>query len=73
VMAFGFRQIPSQHEIKFGDIDTMCICVRRKLALEARWSDHQAPGTDFAWLRKLQAFQPTVRYVDINIGEHLNE
>lgn len=73
IMAFGFRQVPTEHEIRFADIDTMCLCVRRDLALRAKWSDHKAPGTDFMWLSKLQEFDPTVRFVDINIGEHLNE
>lgn len=73
IMAFGFRQVPTIDEIRFGDVDTMCVCVRRSLALKERWSDHRAPGTDFAWFRKLQTHDPVIRYVNINIGEHLND
>ena len=72
LMAFDFDVIPRDHEIRFANIDTMCVCVRRTTAMKAKWSDHRDVGTDFAWLKKLKAFEPTVRFVDIKIGEHLN-
>lgn len=73
LMAFGFKLIPIFNEIKFGDVDTMCLCVRRTLALKAKWSDHLAPGTDYMWLKKLEKFTPTIKYVDGCVGDHLND
>jgi GT2 family glycosyltransferase len=55
-----------------GDVDTMCICVKRSLALREPWGDGcSRPGTDFRWLKKLERHQPTVRYAPIVIGHHL--
>jgi len=55
-----------------GDIDTMCLCVRRELALKECWGDADStPGTDFRWVRKLVTHQPTIRYVPVVIGMHL--
>lgn len=55
-----------------GDVDTMCVCVRRDLALRESWGDHQPPpGTDIRWLTKLTAHNPAIRYVPSVIGIHL--
>lgn len=57
---------------RFGDIDTMCLCVRRELAIQERWGDDCSdPGTDYRWLRKLEAHRPVIRYVPTVIGMHL--
>jgi len=55
-----------------GDVDTMCVAVKRELALKESWGDdHPPPGTDFRWLQKLEAHQPRIRYVPVRIGYHL--
>lgn len=55
-----------------GDVDTMCVCVRTELARRELWCDAtEGPGTDFRWLRKLEAHRPSIRYVPIVIGTHV--
>lgn len=56
----------------FGDIDTMCVAVRRTLALKEPWGNEvPPPGTDYRWLKRLGTHNPRVRYVPIVIGMHL--
>ncbi len=57
-----------------GDVDTMCVCVRREFALCELWEQQPAPTpptTDWHWLRRLEQHQPQIRYVPIGIGWHL--
>ncbi len=55
-----------------GDVDTMCVCVKKTLAIQESWGDGQPPpGTDYRWLQKLEASRPTIRYVPTIIGYHL--
>ena len=57
-----------------GDVDTMCVCVRRELALRELWEQHPPPTrptTDWHWLRRLERYQPRVRFVPLVIGWHL--
>jgi glycosyltransferase involved in cell wall biosynthesis len=72
-MGTWFKEIPRKHTIEFGNIDTMCLCISRKLAVKVKWSDHLDKGTDFAYVQKLMEFGPMVRWVDISIGEKLLE
>jgi glycosyltransferase involved in cell wall biosynthesis len=67
------RLIPAAWAGKFvfGEVDTMCICVRRALACQARWADHHARGTDYRWLTRLVALGATVNFVPTVIGDHL--
>lgn len=73
MMEFGFKAIPKSDEINYGDIDTMCLCVKRILAKKERWSDHQGKGTDYHWVSKLTKYNPSIRFANVEIGEHLNE
>jgi glycosyltransferase involved in cell wall biosynthesis len=73
MMAMDFKVIPEGEEITFGNIDTMCLCVRRELALTARWADHRGVGTDYAWVKKLLRKNPSVNFLNDKIGEHLDE
>lgn len=70
-MSFRFEEIPRNPVLRYGDVDTMCLCVRRALAVKARWSDHDGKGTDFAYLTALMGHGPTVRFVGVSIGEKL--
>ena len=56
-----------------GDVDTMCVCVRRELALQESWEQPPPtrPCTDWRWLQRLEQHQPQVRFVPIVIGWHL--
>lgn len=57
---------------QFGDIDTMCVCVRTDLARVEVWGDgNPEGGTDYRWLAKLERHEPKIRYVPVVIGEHL--
>jgi len=67
------RTLPAElpRDFRLGEIDTMCLCVRRELALAASWHDHRGPGTDWYWLAKLLQRRPTWRFVPIVVGRHL--
>ena len=57
-----------------GDVDTMCVCVRRELALKELWERQPPPTqptTDWHWLNRLEQYQPRIRFVPIVIGWHL--
>lgn len=57
-----------------GDVDTMCVCVRRELALTETWEQSPTPTqptTDWHWLRRLEQHQPRIRFVPLVIGWHL--
>jgi len=70
----GIAILPRRWDGTFrpGDIDTMCVCVRRELAQQECWGDHQpGPGTDIRWLQKLARHAPVIHYVPSVIGMHL--
>ncbi|WP_437203841.1 glycosyltransferase family 2 protein [Planctomicrobium sp. SH664] len=70
----GMVTLPRRWEgtFHFGDLDTMCVCVRKSLALQELWGDGCTDiGTDFRWLQKLQRHRPRIRFVPIVIGMHL--
>ncbi|MCA8995719.1 MAG: glycosyltransferase family 2 protein [Planctomycetaceae bacterium] len=69
----GMVILPRQWSGKFvpGDVDTMCICVRTELAKQEPWFEEiPGPGTDIRWLKRLEAYQPLIRYVPVIIGTH---
>lgn len=46
---------------QFGDIDTMCVCVRTDLARMEIWGDGNTErGTDYRWLSNLERHQPQI-------------
>ena len=72
----GLVTIPRQWTGSFrkGDVDTMCVCVRRDLAMRELWEQQPAPSrptTDWHWLQRLEQHQPRIRFVPIVIGWHL--
>jgi glycosyltransferase involved in cell wall biosynthesis len=72
----GCVAIPRRWDGRFrlGDIDTMCVCVRRELALWERWSEasrSNGRGTDFDWLLRLSRRDVRIRHVRDIIGWHL--
>ena len=57
-----------------GDVDTMCICIRRDLASRETWEQRpppQRPTTDWHWLHRIERYQPVIRFVPLVIGHHL--
>lgn len=73
IMGLGFRSVPDPPEIAFGNLDTMCLCVRRSFATRARWADHYAcVGTDFAYVSNLLPHGPSINFSDVEIGQHLD-
>jgi len=74
VTARRFRLIPRRWNgtARPGDIDTMCLCVRRELAQSVAW---QAPptgrGTDHRWLTRVLQQNPRIHYAPQCIGSHL--
>ncbi len=72
----GQVTIPRQWAGSFrkGDVDTMCVCVRRELALRELWEQQlplKGPTTDWHWLNRLERHQPRIRFVPVVIGWHL--
>lgn len=70
-MAKWFKTIPQARVVEFGNVDTMCFCVERNLARKAKWADHEGAGTDHAYVAKLLGFDPSIRWIDMAIGEKL--
>lgn len=67
------RVIPedSRSAFHFGQIDTMCICVRRQVALRVRWADCMGRlASDFIWLNGLRRTGVTFRFRPAPIGVH---
>jgi GT2 family glycosyltransferase len=55
----------------FGQIDTMCICVRRQAALRVRWADCLGQyASDFIWMDGLRRTGATFRFRPAPIGVH---
>lgn len=70
----GVVTIPRKWDgiFQVGDIDTMCLCVRKELAKRETWQSQDAQITnDYDWLMKLQRHQPKINYLPIIIGEHV--
>lgn len=70
----GYRILPEPWSGAFelGNIDTLCICIRREVALNASWGDSTTPRhTDYHWLERLARQPRNIRFVPIVIGSHL--
>lgn len=70
----GSVTIPRRWNGKFqrGDIDTMCVCVKRELARKELWElQNPTISNDYEWLQKLSLHGPEIRYLPIVIGKHL--
>lgn len=65
------RTIPGSRAIQAGDIDTMCLGVRRELAAQIKWADGGGRYSDFRWISKVAKLAKTINYSPIIIGEHL--
>lgn len=63
--------IPSGPRIKAGDIDSMCFCVKKELAVRVKWADGQGRYNDFRWLTRLLCLTEHVNRSPVIIGEHL--
>lgn len=63
--------IPSNNHIIAGDIDTMCICVKKELAIKERWASGGGRYSDYRWVSRLLKHDPTVNYSKVIIGHHL--
>lgn len=72
-----FVAIPRYQDniFRHADIDTMCLCVRRSLALKHKWSacveSRLVHANDFAWVNNLMLERPSVNYTSKIIGYHL--
>jgi GT2 family glycosyltransferase len=68
------RVLPPTRDDDFaeGDVDTICLCVRRDLASRVSWYDMgEARGEDFRWLEAVRALGPRLNYVPVVVGKHL--
>ena len=63
--------IPTSAEIMPGDIDTMCLCVRKTLAMKEKWATANGRYADYRWLRSLLLHKPSINRSQIIIGRHL--
>jgi glycosyltransferase involved in cell wall biosynthesis len=69
----NFFLLPQAEELGMGLCDTMNFCVRRELALQETWmAGENDYCDDWNWMSRLLAKNPSVRNVDISIGEKLN-
>ena len=68
-----FRTLPAHWtgSFSYGEIDTMCICVRRTVAERSKWYDGRSePGTDFRWLSRIVASPKSIHFAPVVIGKH---
>jgi glycosyltransferase involved in cell wall biosynthesis len=63
--------IPSGPHVKPGDIDSMCFCVRKDLAVQVKWTDGQGRYNDFRWITRLLALSERMNRSPVIVGEHL--
>lgn len=63
--------IPINNGLKAGDIDTMCLCVRKDLSTKVSWADNGGRYNDYRWVNKLFRLGDKVNYSSVIIGEHL--
>lgn len=63
--------IPTANVVEAGDIDTMCICVRKEMAVREKWATGGGRYSDYRWISKLLNHKPTINYSKIVIGQHL--
>lgn len=72
IMGASFVTIPRDDGLYFGNVDTMCLCVRTELARKFQWSAHKGVGTDYHWLSRLLTLRPRVNFSNEVVGIHLN-
>ena len=60
-------------QFRKGDIDTMCVCVRKTLAAQESWLGDESVGicTDHDWLRRLSTRTSAITFDPTVIGWHL--
>lgn len=60
-------------KIQPGDIDTLCVCVKRELASQEPWfqPEETGRGTDHRWLSRILSHHPVVHYAPVCVGTHL--
>jgi glycosyltransferase involved in cell wall biosynthesis len=63
--------IPTCRGFKPGDVDTMCVCVRRELAVRVKWADGGGRYSDYRWITKIAGLAASVNRCPLIIGEHL--
>jgi len=66
------QMIPASHQepLRFGQVDTMCLCVNTEFARKELWP-FRGGSTDWGWLKRLMKHDPRIRIIPIVIGEHL--
>ena len=57
--------------LDLGNIDTMCICVRRDLAIKTRWYDGQGGNNDARYIKRLNELTDDFNFNRMIIGVHL--
>lgn len=65
------RVIPAGAVVVAGEIDTMCLCVRRDLASRVKWADDGGRYSDFRWISRVAKLTTSINYSKVIIGEHL--
>lgn len=65
------RVIPVGAGVVAGEIDTMCVCVRRDLASRVKWVDGGGRYSDFRWISRVAKLTDSINYSKVIIGEHL--
>lgn len=73
--AAATRKVPLANwnlEPTFGQIDTMCMCVRTEVARKVSWVNKEGTGgdSDFKWYKALRQVTDRVRFLPITIGVH---
>ncbi len=63
--------IPSGPHLKPGDIDSMCFCVKKDLAVRVKWVDNGGRYNDYRWITKVVGLTERVNRSPAIIGEHL--
>lgn len=63
--------IPIGNIVKAGYIDTMCICIRRDMAINEKWTNNGGRYCDYRWISKILEHNPSINYSKVIIGHHL--
>lgn len=57
--------------LDYGNIDSMCFCVKRSLALEAKWFDGNGYFSDFRFINRVKKLTSDIQFNKIIVGQHL--
>lgn len=63
--------IPNDKTIRPGYIDTMCVCIKKELAIKEKWADGGGRYTDYRYISKLLYHKPMINFSSVIIGHHL--